>query len=199
MGTKKRSKMARQLQLYNIIAQIRSGAVYSPAELMDSFGISLRMLQRDLKDLRDCGLINVSFKKSENKYVIAGEAVFDESAAARRKQHLTRLYRIGTLIVSLSRTDPDELEDYEYGLKQFNDYLEDVKADPENNPLEDIEDMRIFYLPHELEFYDLKAEYYALFPESNERTRQRDFEEMTCAGFTIYYSRKYKSFIFKCS
>ena len=74
MGTKKRSKMARQLQLYNIIAQIRSGAVYSPAELMDSFGISLRMLQRDLKDLRDCGLINVSFKKSENKYVIAGEA-----------------------------------------------------------------------------------------------------------------------------
>lgn len=199
MGTKKRSKMARQLQLYNIIAQIRSGAVYSPAELMDSFGISLRMLQRDLKDLRDCGLINVSFKKSENKYVIAGEAVFDESAAARRKQHLTRLYRIGTLIVSLSRTDPDELEYFEYGLKQFNDYLEDVKTDPDNNPPEDIEDMRSFYIPHELEFYDLKAEYYALFPESNERTRQRDFEEMTCAGFTIYYSRKYKSFIFECS
>ena len=199
MGDKKRSKMTRQLQLYDTIAPIRSGAVYSPSELMDLFGISLRMLQRDLKDLRDCGLINVRFNKCENKYVIAGDAVFDESAATRRKQHLTRLYRIGTLIASLSRTDPDELEDYESGLKQFNEYLEDVKADPENNPPKDIEVMRSFYIPHELEFYDLKAEYYALFPESNERTRQRDFEEMTCAGFTIYYSRKYKSFIFECS
>ena len=199
MGDKKRSKMTRQLQLYDTIASICNGAVYSPAELMDSLGISLRMLQRDLKDLRDCGLINVRFNKSENKYVIAGDAVFDESAATRHRQHLTRLYRIGTLIVSLSRTDPDELEDYEHGLKQFNEYLEDAKADPENNPPEDIEAMRSFYIPHELEFYDLKAEYYALFPESNERTRQRDFEEMTCAGFTIYYSRKYKSFIFECS
>ena len=199
MGDKKRSKMTRQLQLYDTIASICNGAVYSSAELMDSLGISLRMLQRDLKDLRDCGLINVRFNKSENKYVITGDAVFDESAATRRKQHLTRLYRIGTLIVSLSRTDPNELEDYEYGLNQFNEYLEDTKADPENNPPEDIEVMRSFYIPHELEFYDLKAEYYALFPESNERTRQRDFEEMTCAGFTIYYSRKYKSFIFECS
>ena len=199
MGDNKRSKMTRQLQLYDTIASICNDAVYSPTELMDSFGISLRMLQRDLKDLRDCGLINVRFNKSDNKYVIAGDAVFDESAATRRKQHLTRLYRIGTLIVNLSRTDPNELEDYEYGLKQFNEYLEDAKADPENNPPEDIEVMRCFYIPHELEFYDLKAEYYALFPESNERTRQRDFEEMTCAGFTIYYSRKYKSFIFECS
>ena len=199
MGDNKRSKMTRQLQLYDTIASICNDAVYSPTELMDSFGISLRMLQRDLKDLRDCGLINVRFNKSEKKYVIAGDAVFDESAATRRKQHLTRLYRIGTLIVNLSRTDPNELEDYEYGLKQFNEYLEDAKADPENNPPEDIEVMRSFYIPHELEFYDLKAEYYSLFPESNERTRQRDFEEMTCAGFTIYYSRKYKSFIFECS
>ncbi|MBR4760898.1 MAG: hypothetical protein IK078_12235 [Lachnospiraceae bacterium] len=29
---------------------------------------------------------------------------------------------------------------------------------------------------------DLKAEYYALFPGSNERTRQRDFRELREAG-----------------
>ena len=54
-----------------------------------------------------------------------------------------------------------------------------------------------FYVTEKPEFFDLKAEYYELFPDSNERTRQRDFEEMNNAGFTIYYSRKYKTFIFE--
>ena len=97
-------KMARQLQIYDLVAGVRNGAVYSPTEIMAAFGITRRMLQRDLKDIRDSGLINV---------------VYD------------------------------------------------------------------------------KAEYYSLFPDSNERTRQRDFEEMNRAGFEIYYSRKNKSFIFE--
>ena len=91
----------------------------------------------------------------------------------------------------------DDLEQYEFGVQEFEEYLELSKEDPENYPPEDIEDMREFYIPQDFEFYDLKAEYYALFPDSNERTRQRDFEEMNRAGFDIYYSRKYKSFIFE--
>ena len=43
----------------------------------------------------------------------------------------------------------------------------------------------------------MKKEYYNLFPDSNERTRQRDFEEINKAGFEIYYSRKFKAFIFE--
>ena len=190
-------KMARQLQIYDIIAGIRNGAVYNPTEIMSSFGISRRMLQRDLKDLRDCGLINVKYDKTKDQYVLDEDTVFDDTASPRRRQHLLRLYRIGTLIHCLTRTDSDSLEKYEYGVKEFEEYLEDAKEDPENNSPEDIESMREFYIPQDFEFYDLKAEYYSLFPDSNERTRQRDFEEMNRAGFEIYYSRKYKSFIYE--
>ena len=60
-------KMARQLQIYDLVAGVRNGAVYSPAEIMAAFGITRRMLQRDLKDIRDCGLISVVYDKSEDK------------------------------------------------------------------------------------------------------------------------------------
>ena len=190
-------KMARQLQIYDLLSGIRNDAVYSPTEVMAAFGISRRMLQRDLKDIRDCGLINIVYNKSEDKYVVGSEHATDEEIPVRRKQHLNRLFRIGTLIQNLSRISSDDLERYEFGVQEFEEYLELSKSDPENYPPEDTDDMRDFYIPQDFEFYDLKAEYYALFPDSNERTRQRDFEEMNRAGFDIYYSRKYKSFIFK--
>ena len=190
-------KMARQLQIYDLVAGVRNGAVYSPTEIMAAFGITRRMLQRDLKDIRDCGLISVVYDKSEDKYILGKEPVSDEEIPPRRKQHLDRLFRIGTLIHSLSRTSTEELERYEDGIKEFEEYLELSKSEPENYPPEDIEMMREFYIPQDFEFYDLKAEYYALFPDSNERTRQRDFEEMNRAGFELNYSRKYKSFIYE--
>lgn len=189
------SKISRQLQIYGMVFGIKNGAVYNPSELMDFFGISRRMLQRDLKDLRDCGLINLKYDRVDNKYIISNEAVFDETTGIRRKQHLTRLYRIGTLITNLSSISADEFQSFEMGVQLFNEYLEEAKNDPENNSPEDIEGMRDFYIP-DIEFQDLKSEYYELFPDSNERTRQRDFEEMCRAGFEIYYSRKYKSFIY---
>ena len=189
------SKTSRQLQIYYTVFGIKNGAVYNQTELMNTFGISLRMLQRDLKDLRDSGLINLKYNKTKDKYIIPKEAVFDETAGIRRKQHLIRLYRLGTLIFKLSGTDTEEFERYERGVEEFNGYLEDALNDPKNYSSEDIENMREFYIPN-IEFYDLKDEYYALFPDSNERTRQRDFEEMNRAGFEIYYSRKYKSFIY---
>ena len=188
-------KITRQLRLYDTVIGVKNGAVYSPAELMDTFGISLRMLQRDLKDLRDSGLINLKYHKASDKYIIAGSAVFDDTASIRRKQHLMRLYRIGTLIHNLPSINANNFASFEWGVQEFSEYLEEAKNDPENNSPEDIEGMREFYIP-DIEFYDLKTEYYALFPNSNERTRQRDFEEMCRAGFEIYYSRKYKSFIY---
>ncbi len=189
------SKISRQLQIYYTVFGIKNGAVYNQTELMNAFGISLRMLQRDLKDLRDCGLINLKYDKANDKYIVLKEAVFDETAGLQRKRHLIRLYRLGTLIINLSSIDSDEFERYENGVEEFNEFLEDALSDPENNTPEDIEYMREFYIP-DIEFSNLKAEYYEMFPDSNERTRQRDFEEMNRAGFEIYYSRKYRSFIY---
>ena len=189
--------MARQLQIFDTVSRIHNGAIYGPSEIMSSFGITRRMLQRDLKDLRDSGLIKLKYDKAKDRYVINGEAVFDDNAAPRRRQHLIRLHRLGTLIHQLSRTDSKTFENYEHELEEFYEYLEDVKDDPENNSPEDIAYMRKFYIMHDIQFYDLKAEYYALFPDSNERMRQRDFMELNHAGFKIYYSRKYNSFIYE--
>ncbi len=197
MAKSKGLKITRQLRIYSHLAEVPNGAVYNPSEIMKSFGISLRMLQRDLKDIRDCGLLSVKYDKSQDKYVLKPTPVIDKEIPPRRRQHLIRLFRIGTLIQKLSRTATEDLEHYEFGVKEFEEYLEEAKLDPENNPPEEIEDMRQFYIPRDLKFYDLKAEYYALFPGSNERTRQRDFNEMYNAGFEIYYSRKYKAFIFE--
>ena len=190
-------KMSRQLQIYDLIAGVENGAVYGPSDVMSIFKISQRMLQRDLKDLRDCGLINVRYDRSSDRYVVAKDVPFDDTVPVRRRQHLTRLYRIGTLIRRLSSIDPEDLENYESEINEYNEYLEDVKDDPENNSPEDLAYMRKFFIRNEIIFYDLKAEYYSLFPDSNERTRQRDFEEMNRAGFYIYYSRKYKAFIYE--
>ena len=94
-------------------------------------------------------------------------------------------------------TPVSEIDDYEYGIREFEEYVELTKEDPVTFPPEDIELMREFYIHEPPEFYDLKSEYYALFPDSSERTRQRDFKALREAGYLIYYSSKYKTFIFE--
>ncbi len=200
---RKVSKMTRQLYLYDSVSavptmeEIAYGAIVGPDDLMRSFGISRRMLQRDLKDLRDSGLINVKYLKSGDRYIDKGDAKFNDDTNERRRQHLKRLHRLGTLIHSLSMTPVSEIDDYESGIREFEEYVELTKEDPVTFPPEDIEMMREFYIHEPPEFYDLKSEYYALFPDSNERTRQRDFKALREAGYLIYYSSKYKTFIFE--
>ncbi len=193
--------MIRQLLIYDRICGVPdvdltySGTIAGPDDLMKRFGISKRMLQRDLKDLRDCGLINVKLSRSRNRYLDAGDATFDETAGERRKQHLRRLNRLGTLIIKLSKTPYSLIEDYESGLRMFEDILDMAGEDPEGFPPDYIEYERE-RIPDPPPLFDLKAEYYELFPGSNERTRQRDFKALADAGFELYYSKFYKSYIF---
>ena len=105
------SKMTRQLKIY---LNILTTTFHGPEELMEQFGISRRMLQRDLKDLRDAGVIRLKLIKREKNYAEAEEpAVFDEASTGRRRQHLLRLKRLTTLINRLERTDIWELQRYE--------------------------------------------------------------------------------------
>jgi len=189
MEEQKRSKMTRQIQIHYLLT---TSKIIGPNDIMNTFGITRRMLQRDLKDLRDCGLINVKYNRSSDNYVISGDAIFDTSAGDRRKQHLIRLYRIGTLIHQLAKVSSDDLQIYEHILEEYELSVQDSLKDPVNYPPEDVPDK-----PEPLDLPDIKAKYYELFPDSNERTRQRDFEEMNRAGFNIYYSRKHKAFIFE--
>lgn len=188
MEEKSRSKMTRQLQLFYIIIHTH---YHGPNDLMQELGVNRRMLQRDLKDLRDSGLLLLKYDRTDKNYIDTDKALFDESAKTRRRQHLIRLNRIGTLIRELSPINREELYRYECELEDYEYFVQESLDDPVSYPPKDIPDKPIF------EFPDLKSEYYALFPSSNERTRQRDFEEMTRAGFPIYYSRRHKAFIFE--
>ena len=192
MDKKYPSKMIRQLNIYY---HITTTYYHGPNELMKRFHISLRMLQRDLMDLRDCGVLNVKYQKSGNNYILSDKnAVFDETAKGRHRQHLIRLHRLVILIDNLPRTYMEDLRNYESAYDEYTFYRDELMVeDPETYPPEELGDPPV--LP---EFPDIKAAYYSLFPDSNERTRQRDFKELNNAGFCIYYSRKYKTFIFEC-
>ena len=180
--------MTRQLKIYY---RLTASKIIGPNDIMREFDISRRMLQRDLKDIRDCGLLNVKLDRTNDSYIKTDDAVFDESATDRRRAHLLRLYRIGSLIWSFPHISLDTLHIYEHLLEEYEDELHDSLNDPVQYPPEELPNK-----PELLDLPDLKTQYYELFPDSNERTRQRDFEELNRAGFKIYYERKYKAFLF---
>ena len=184
------SKMIRQLRLYRNICKTW---YHGPDELMERFKISRRMLQRDLKDLRDAGVIRLTLDKKDNNYVETSEPpIFDESVTGRRRQHLVRLKRLTTLMDNLERTDMDKISHYESELEEYDWYKEYMVEDPEEFPPEDLGDPPVIPV-----LEDVKASYYSLFPESNERMRQRDFSALNDAGYNIYYNHKYKTIIFE--
>ena len=180
--------MTRQLKIYY---RLTASKIIGPNDIMREFDISRRMLQRDLKDIRDCGLLNVKLDRTNDSYIKTDDAVFDESATDRRRAHLLRLYRIGSLIWSFPHISLDTLHIYEHLLEEYEDELHDSLNDPVQYPPEELPNK-----PELPDLPDLKTQYYDLFPDSNERTRQRDFEELNRAGFKIYYERKYKAFLF---
>lgn len=190
MADRNNQKMIRQLKLYDYLT---STEIHGLSDIMSESDIgigSIRTLQRDLKDLRDSGLINLKYDKKKDNYVVRKDPVFNESTQGRRRQHLIRLNRIGTLICGLTRTDIAELESYELLCEEY----EYVKDHPEEFPEEDFYDDDYPEMPV---LADLKAEYYELFPGSNERTRQRDFNAIREAGYVLRYIKKYHNYVFE--
>ncbi|MBO6148179.1 MAG: hypothetical protein J6O55_02435 [Lachnospiraceae bacterium] len=192
MGSKNNDKIIRQISLYSYIT---STFYHGPDDLMGHFGINRRMLQRDLKDLRDAGIIRLKYYKKDNNYVESDTpAVFDESATGRHRQHLMRLKRLTTLIDKLPRTPMYDLETYESEYRQYLEYKEYMAEDPVTFPPEDL-----WEPPEKPVWENIKSVYYELFPNSNERMRQRDFQALNDAGFYIHYERKYRNYIFEAN
>ncbi len=113
--------------------------------------------------------------------------------SVRRLQHLKRLHRLGTLIFSLTPTDMDAVSGFYSGMEEFDFYIEELM----NNGTLDHSPEEIPEKPVPPELDDLKAEYYSLFPDSSERTRQRDFETLNRAGFPIRYDRRIGKYIYE--
>ena len=103
------SKILRQIRLFNYILYTEC---HGPSELIRYFKINKRMLGRDLKDLRDSGVIDLKYDKESDNYIVRGEAVFDDTAAPRRKQHLRRLYRLCRITEEFETDYMEALEEY---------------------------------------------------------------------------------------
>lgn len=152
----KLTKTERQLLLYEIFMQAQ---IISYNYIMDLLPINKRMILRDITDLTDAGLICVEFSRKDRCYKNCGEASFNENITGKRRQHLLRLQRIGTLMHEL------ENEDVEFYMKEEGE-----------------------------EYFTCKDSYYELFPNSNERMRQRDFETLRRIGYPVGYDHETKSF-----
>ena len=195
-----KEKILRQLNIY---FNIRTTEYHGPSELIRRFGISKRTLHRDLDDLNDSGLLKLKYDRKHDNYVMCnGDGSFlhikevqkrTVPIAPRRQQHLARLYRLGTLIFSLTPTDTEAVSAYFYDLEMYHFYIDELmKEEPEKYTIDEAPDK-----PELPDITNLKEEYYSLFPDSSERTRQRDFETLTRAGFPIHYDRRINRYIYE--
>lgn len=102
------SQVERQLLLYELF--IFNKESVTKELIKRCLPISDRMLQRDLKDLTEAGLINVKYSKTERAYIQHPEAVVfnPKEAASRRLVHLERLHRIGVSMRSLTNDDIEQ-------------------------------------------------------------------------------------------
>ncbi len=159
MKDKKRlPRIERQLQLYEHVCRYKIAQFEGICEI---FPYNMRLLQRDLADLKDAGLVAVKYSKKARGYIKTGVPAFDEEAAPRRKAHLVRLNRIGRLMSEL------ENEDIPW---------EDKKENQENG--------------EDREYLTSKDSYNRLFPGLSERTRQRDFEVLRSIGYWVRYDAR---------
>lgn len=158
------TKIERQLLLFEIIS---SCEVTEYIEITSLLPIEKRMIQRDIKDLTDAGLISVTFSKEENGYVHNGTPVFDQTATGRRKRYLKDLNRIGTLMRELYNDDQSFWKDSH---EPYYDYDEDGRA---------------FIMDIPADYFTALDCYYDLFPHFSEQTQRQDLETLKHIG-SIY-------------
>ncbi|MCI9421434.1 MAG: hypothetical protein HFG81_01785 [Dorea sp.] len=151
----------RQLLLYDIFKGSRQVEL---ADITSRLPIGRKMIQRDMKTLRDAGLLEASYSAKEKAYIVkrVEPRALPESAAGhkgRKYLHLSKLNRIARLMNELY-TD------------RSSNYWDDGDA-----------------------YYSCKDCYYELFPNANERMRQRDFAQLNRIGYFVHYDnffRRYK-------
>lgn len=95
-------RIERQLRLYEVVCQL---AIVQFSDVYEIFPYNMRLLQRDLADLRDAGLVSVKYSKKGKGYVKTGVPEFNEGTKPCKKTHLKRLHRLGVLMSELVNED----------------------------------------------------------------------------------------------
>ena len=186
------AKMTRQLKLYYYLIH---SEYHGPEDLMTLFDYpNVRMMQRDMKDLRDSGLIaDIRLDRKEKNYIVSDEyGEICTNTGKRRLEHLVRLQRLGIIITEFEPTNEYKLLQYEDDIAGYKDDMEIYKDDPEGY-IEQWGDKPV--KPEPMNFFDVKKAYCQLFPDSSERTKQRDFQELREAGYFIEYRRDLKAYV----
>ena len=148
-------RIERQLRLYEIVCQY---AIVQFEAVCEIFPYNMRLLQRDLVDLKDAGLVSVKYSRKGKGYVKTGKPEFNDKGKPCKMAHLKRLNRLGKLMSGLENDDIPLWE------KKDNEEDGEVR-----------------------EYFTAKDSYNQMFPGLSERTRQRDFEILRKLGHQIFY------------
>lgn len=142
----------------------------------NNYNISMRTIERDIKELRDCGLTAKYYDYKYDSYMNGEPCAIDLNNYSKRKRaNLLRLKRLGNVFFKLPSLDPYDYYDYIEEIAEIKDYD------------------------------DLKKKYYeicsmvdpSITPEKSERTRQRDFKIINEIPFMhIKYLRRIRNYIF---
>lgn len=118
MGEKKKRRerrvVKRQLRLYELLCRY---PIAQYEDIMEIFPYNRRMLQRDLVDLRDAGLVEVKYLRKAGGYVKTGIPGMREGMNPGREIYLKRLNRLGRLMAEMENEDvpfEDKEENWKY-------------------------------------------------------------------------------------
>lgn len=106
------TKTERQLLLYEVFCRFYGQDLET---IFSVLPIERRMLQRDVKDLIDAGLISVTFSKEKQAYIKSKQAISfrEDTMKPNRTKHLKMLNRQGTLMRELSNDEISSEEKYD--------------------------------------------------------------------------------------
>lgn len=106
------TKTERQLLLYEVFCRFYGQDLET---IFSVLPIERRMLQRDVKDLIDAGLINVTFSKEKQAYIKSKQEVSfrEDMKKPNRTKHLKMLNRLGMLLRELYNEEISSEEKYD--------------------------------------------------------------------------------------
>jgi len=185
-------KFSRQFKLFHLFAHC---ADLPYDDLNIYIKVSLKTIQRDVKDLNDAGLIDVHFSKKVNGYAWRDreERHFRLNDAGcfppprrgtnqARNRHLKKLNRLATIVWYIENEDIpfyqklgyEEEWEYQWAMEEPEDYLSSHDGFPLSNDNK--------------HYYTYVDWYQETFPECSRSTMYRDFNELKRMGLTIGYN-----------
>lgn len=169
------TKTERQLLLYEVFERFYGQELDT---IFSVLPIERRMLQRDVKDLIDAGLISVTFSKEKQAYIKSKQAISfrEDTKKPNRTKHLKRLNRQGTL---LNKLHNDEISSEEkYDRKKYTS-CKDVYEQlfPEESARTRQRDFQTLYRIGYPIKYNRKIQYYEFYDNADNRIEFGVFKE----------------------